>query len=401
MERIHSAFLKIMHSAMQGETLRSFEGLTAEDWKELFTLAEIHRVLPLVYQTVYAVPELGDTAAVRSRVRRLVMLQTMKTAEFLELYEKFRAEGIVPVVVKGMLCRRLYPQPDLRLSDDEDILIPPEQFEKAHRILTDFGMYTKDDFDLSGELDYYRTNSTLYVELHRSLFPSDSEAYGAWNRFFDGLYEQTVMIDGVRSLCHTDHLMYLLCHAFKHFLHSGFGVRQVCDIVLYANAYGREIDWERLYRNCCEIKGEVFTAALFQIGAKHLGFDPEKACYPALWQKIETDETAMLEDLLAGGIYGSATMDRRHSSGITLSAVTADRQGKKAKASLKSTLFPSAKSLEGRFPYLKKHPCLLPAAWVVRIAKYGREMLAGKSAAESVKIGSRRVELLREYKVIR
>ena len=401
MERIHSAFLKIMHSAMQGETLRSFEGLTAEDWKELFTLAEIHRVLPLVYQTVYAAPELGDTAAVRSRVRRLVMLQTMKTAEFLELYEKFRAEGIVPVVVKGMLCRRLYPQPDLRLSDDEDILIPPEQFEKAHRILTDFGMYTKDDFDLSGELDYYRTNSTLYVELHRSLFPPDSEAYGAWNRFFDGLYERTVMIDGVRSLCHTDHLMYLLCHAFKHFLHSGFGVRQVCDIVLYANAYGSEIDWERLYRNCCEIKGEVFTAALFQIGAKHLGFDPEKACYPALWQKIETDETAMLEDLLAGGIYGSATMDRRHSSGITLSAVTADRQGKKAKASLKSTLFPSAKSLEGRFPYLKKHPYLLPAAWVVRLARYGVEVLGGKNAAESVKIGSRRVELLREYKVIR
>ena len=401
MERIQSAFLKIMHSAMLGETLRSLPGLTGEDARDLFTLAEIHRVLPLVYQTVYAAPELGDTAAVRSRVRRLVMMQTMKTAGFLELYEKFRAEGVTPIVVKGILCRRLYPQPDLRLSDDEDILIPPEQFEKAHRILTDFGMYTKDAFDTAGELDYYRTNSLLYVELHRSLFPTDSEAYGAWNRFCDGVFERAVTIDGVLSMCHTDHLMYLICHAFKHFLHSGFGIRQVCDIVMYANAFGSEIDWERLYRNCCEIHGEVFTAALFKIGAKHLGFDPEKACYPALWQEIETDETAMLEDLLAGGIYGSATMDRRHSSSITLGAVTADQQGKKAKASLKSTLFPSAKSLEGRFPYLKKRPYLLPTAWIVRIAKYGREMLAGKNAAESVKIGSQRVELLREYKVIR
>jgi hypothetical protein len=239
------------------------------------------------------------------------------------------------------------------------------------------------------------------VELHRKLFAEDSDAYGDWNRFFEDAFDRAVEVNGVLSLCHTDHLLYLICHAFKHFLHSGFGVRQVCDIVLYANAYGSEIDWERLYRNCCEIHGEVFTAALFRIGAKHLGFDPEKACYPALWQKIETDETAMLEDLLAGGIYGSATMDRRHSSGITLEAVTSDKQGKTAKLSLRNSLFPSAKSLEGRFPYLKKHPYLLPAAWVVRIAKYGMEVLGGKNAAESVKIGSRRVELLREYKVIR
>lgn len=32
----------------------------------------------------------------------------------------------------------------------------------------------------------------------------------------------------------SDHLFYLICHALKHFYHSGFGIRQVCDILLFA-----------------------------------------------------------------------------------------------------------------------------------------------------------------------
>jgi hypothetical protein len=111
----------------------------------------------------------------------------------------------------------------------------------------------------------------------------------------------------------------------------------------------------------------------------------------------------MLEDLLSAGVFGGATMSRRHSSNMTLGAVSDDKKGKKAKASLKSALFPAAKSLENRYPYLKKYPFLLPFAWLSRILTYltKKNKAAGDSAAESVKIGSERVELLRKYKVIK
>ena len=71
--------------------------------------------------------------------------------------------------------------------------------------------------------------------------------------------------------------------------------------------------------------------------------------------------------------------------------------------SLKKSLFPSAKSLESRYPYLKKYPYLLPLAWFSRIVKYGKEQKGNtnNSAMESLKIGSERVELLRKYKVIK
>ena len=70
MERVQQIFLKILGSAVKGEEIRALPELTQQDADALFGLAKIHRVLPLVYHTVYAAPQLGDTAAIRSAVRR-------------------------------------------------------------------------------------------------------------------------------------------------------------------------------------------------------------------------------------------------------------------------------------------------------------------------------------------
>lgn len=40
------------------------------------------------------------------------------------------------------------------------------------------------------------------------------------------------------------------------------------DIVLFANAYGSQIDWMRILKRYREIRADLFTATLFQIGQK-------------------------------------------------------------------------------------------------------------------------------------
>ena len=66
------------------------------------------------------------------------------------------------------------------------------------------------------------------------------------------------------------------------------------------------------------------------------------------------------------------------------------------------TLFPPVKSMERRYPYLKKYPMLLPVAWVSRILKYRQETSKSQNndAAQAVAIGNRRVELLKQYKIL-
>ena len=58
--------------------------------------------------------------------------------------------------------------------------------------------------------------------------------------------------------------------------------------------------------------------------------------------------------------------------------------------------------MERAYPYLKKYPFLLPKAWISRIGNYIKETrrTEGDDAWESIVIGSKRVELLKKYKII-
>ena len=414
MEAVQELFLQALKAALENKKVSWEDELEAQEWLALFHLAEVHNVLPLIYDAVYSCPAARKAEGelflpFKRRTVQTVMLQTQKTNEFLRLYEKLRDAGIKPCVVKGIICRSIYPNPDHRVSSDEDIWIPKEQFPLGHEVMLSWGMslsVPEQDIDAAYEVPYGKKGSPIYIELHKSLFPPESAAYGDLNRFFDGITEnpEEVLVQGSKlyTMGHTDHLFYLICHAFKHFLHSGFGLRQVCDIILYANTYGDKIDWERIVDQCRQIRAELFTAALFRIGEKYLCFDGDKACYPAVWRELELDESVMLEDLLDSGVYGGANMSRKHSSNITLNAVSAQKQGQKAGNNVLKTVFPPAKSLEGRFPYLKEHPYLLPVAWTSRIIHYQKELqqISGNDAAESIRIGNQRIELMKQYGII-
>ena len=413
MKKSNKMLLEALQASLQKGKVVWEEKIEQEDWLKLFQQAEMHQILPLIYDAVYSCPaaKQADPAMLdffKKRVVQQVMLQTMKTGEFLRLYRFLGDAGIHPVIVKGMICRELYPNPDYRASSDEDLLIRPEEFEHCHRKLLEFGMVPSDrnqDIHTAYEVPYGKKGSPVYIELHKHLFPPESEAYGEFNRFFADAYETEVEISAagipVFTLEYTDHFFYLICHAFKHFLHSGFGIRQVCDIVLFANTYGSRIDWGKVLEQCREIHAEKFVAALLQIGEKYLVFSPDRACFAEEWKRIRVDETALLEDLLSGGIYGDASLNRKHSSNMTLSAVEAEKRGDRAGHGIRKTLFPPARYMETQFAYVKKFPFLLPIAWLERILKYRKEAVDGaNNAAESIRIGTDRVELMREYGII-
>lgn len=414
MESVNALFLQALCASLQKRTVEWEEELTTEQWHRLFALATAHRVLPMIYEAVIRSPSARKAdqqmfLAVRRQSMQLVMLQAVKTDAFLKLLTELVSAGVTPLVVKGIVCRQLYPNPDYRISGDEDVLIPEMQFALCHETMLAYGMELADpEQDLNTfETSYGQKLSHLHIELHKQLFQPESDVYGAFNRYFEGVHERalTLTVQGVTvpAMNHTDHLFYLICHSFKHFLHSGFGIRQVCDICLYANAFGAQIDWERIRKQCEEIHTDVFAVALFRIGERYLNLQTDPEFYPAQWRMLEVDETAMLEDILDSGVFGASSMSRKHSSNMTLSAVSDRKQGKKNGSSVLRTIFPSSKDLYGRYPYLKEKSYLLPVAWADRILKYGKETMrdsSGNNAAESIRIGNKRIELLKQYGII-
>ena len=371
------------------------------DWPAVFALAGQQKLLPILFEAVRKAPAAVENAAlfaaVKQQVIAQVLHQTMRASEFADLYQKLRAAGLHPVVVKGQLCSRLYPQTDHRISADDDLYIPDVEFMACHEQLLANGLTTDtpaDEFATADEVSYTKNGSPLYIELHRHLFDSSEDAHDELNHFFTDI--NPVEMDGFLAMPPHEHLLYLLLHAYKHFVRSGIGLRQFCDIGLWARAYHSEIDWQRLHEQCESVHAATFAAAAFRIAGDDLGIEFD---LPTPWD-ASIDVEPLLHDTLCGGVYGSNDLTRLHSSTVTLNAVKASRTGEKS--SVLRTVFPKREYLERRYPYLKKRPYLLPVAWVQRLVHYAGEKKTGadSSASGSIKLAKERIELMKRYDIL-
>ena len=390
-------FLHIANAAVSGGDLPAEK----VDWPAIFTLANQQKLLPILFETVRKMPAAEENAALfavtKQQVIGQVLNQTVRSAEFAALYRKLRTAGLHPVVVKGQLCSRLYPLKDHRISADDDLYIPDAEFMACHEQLLANGLATDtpaDELPTADEVSYTKNGSPLYIELHRHLFDSAEDAHDELNHFFADL--NPVEIDGFLAMPPHEHLLYLLLHAYKHFVRSGIGARQFCDIGLWARAYHAEIDWQRLHEQCESVHAATFAAAAFRIARDYLGIDFD---LPAPWSEA-VDVEPLLHDSLCGGVYGSNDLTRLHSSTVTLNAVKASRTGEKS--SVLRTVFPKREYLERRYPYLKKRPYLLLVAWAQRLAHYAGEKKsgAGNSASGSIKLAKERIELMKRYDIL-
>ena len=390
-------FLHIARAAISGSDLPTEK----VDWPAIFTLANQQKLLPILFEAVRKMPAAEENAVLfavtKQQVIGQVLNQTVRSAEFADLYRKLRKAGLRPIVVKGQLCSHLYPLKDHRISADDDLLIPDGEFMACHEQLLTNGLTTDtpvDELATADEVSYTKEGSPLYIELHRHLFDSAEDAHDELNHFFADL--NPVEMDGFLAMPPHEHLLYLILHAYKHFVRSGIGLRQFCDIGLWARAYHVEIDWQRLHEQCESVHAATFAAAAFCIAREYLGIDFD---LPMPWD-ASIDVEPLLHDTLCGGVYGSNDLTRLHSSTVTLNAVKASRTGEKS--SVLRTVFPKREYLERRYPYLKKRPYLLPVAWVQRIAHYASEKQSNpdNSASGSIKLGKERIELMKRYGIM-
>lgn len=400
--------LLALKAGIRGEKVQLQGMCSQETGERLLELARAHHVQALVLEAIYGSPDYSCLdealrAAWKQEAKAICIRQTLRDDAFGALWGEMEQAGIVALVMKGCVCRSLYPNPGLRPSSDEDILVKPEDFPRALQLLLDMGFRPRDGEIAEGAFEIGLISPQgLYIELHKSPFAPGSATAGQLEDYFAQVHDRSMcvqtMAGRVRTMSGHDHMLYLLLHAYKHFIHSGFGIRQACDIALWAEAYDDCIDWPLLLQQCDLIRCGRFARTVFAAAREHLGFSVEKAGLRGLLPQ-DLPVGALLEDMLQAGVFGSSTGSRVHSATITRNAVEADRQGKKSTA-LRS-VFPKCGDLQGRYPYLRKYPVLLPVAWCSRLARYALE--AGKkdnSAAESLELGAKRKELLRDLDII-
>ena len=361
MNKAEEQFLRVFRCALNDLPPDSVKDISDNEWPAVLRLADIHRVFPMIFEYCCALQESShsENKVFQKRKLKAVKLtcdQAQMTAEFLALYRFLLRKGLAPVVMKGIICRNLYPEPERRSSSDEDLLIRPEQFHQYQEAFREYGLkpaLENTDEEKAHEVAY--CNSKVYIELHKSPFPPGSEVFGDLNHYFKDAdaHKITEMIYSVpvRTMEYTEHLFYQICHAYKHFLNCGIGIRIASDITLYSITYYDRIDWERILEQCREVKAYEFIRALYKIGNVYLFPETFPQELSLTLNLNDVEEESILEDILQGGLYGTSSEDRLHSSNITLNAAATDKRGKEKNAVI-SALFPAFSSMKHRYPYL-------------------------------------------------
>lgn len=400
-----------MFGTGESKNLENLNDLDEEQWNQVYGLASVQQIVPMIYQSHWKMAGLsGLSQEAKGALKYQVMMQNVqqvqKTSAFLEIYQKLSEQNLQCLVVKGILCRELYADPDSRPSNDEDLFIKKEDLVKCDEILLKNG-FSRQSEDLDGdEIVYYNGRTGLMLEVHVDLFDPKEPAYGAMNDSFQNAFQRakkfTVQGQEIWSLCETDHFLFLVFHALKHFLHGGVGIRQICDIVMAACAWCEQLDWEYIFEESRKYNADVFVINLLNIGVEYFQCSFEKyniSQQTVLTYKDKLDSEALLEDLLDAGIFGQSTDDRKHSATITLNSLRRAETGKKNTGILHS-IFPGIREMEYKYHYLKKYPMALPIAWGQRICSYIFSKRR-KTPTVSIQIGRKRIELLKKYNVIR
>lgn len=263
------------------------------------------------------------------------------------VYSLFREHGIAYMPVKGAVLKPLYPQRELRVMGDADILIRQEQYPTIRELLSSLGLQE----DVESDHEYIWYGGDFKLELHKRLIPSYNKDYYAY--YGDGW--RLARQDGQSSACYLspeDHFIYLLVHFAKHYRDGSINVKSICDFWVCRKAYPH-MDEAYLTTELQKLKLlEFYRNILDLLDTWFEGAAPTRA--------VEL----LTQTALRGGIY-TFEESQLTVSIIKLTKETASLSGSKRKW-LWEKLFPPANVLRQRYPILKKYPVLLPFAWVVR-----------------------------------
>lgn len=98
---------------------------------------------------------------------------------------------------------------------------------------------------------------------------------------------------------------------------------------------------------------DSFAMNVLDIGVCYLGFTWEELGLSKP-SDVEIDCTALLDDMLDGGIFGQNDMNRVHSANITLNA--AENESINAASGILASLFPEKEYIKTNYPYSRNYP---------------------------------------------
>ncbi len=301
-------FLNLVRLGIGADTVSGFKFQDSIDWVAIKELAEQQGLSAVVLDGIERFKSLNVQGVQGPPLELLLewIGETLQSESIYETQQKeavrmanlFQNNGIRTYVLKGAVVAECYPKPSHRPSVDMDCYLLPEQSDfDAWSLGNDLIM--SQGYEVA--FDYYK-NSTFYftdltVENHQYFTPfrgnkrlaalekrlqsliredgGDNRLEGTW------LYRPPVMVTA----------LFLVEHAYSHFLHEGLTWRHVLDWMMFSRRHKERINWASFNVMIDEYGFRNFFDSFCKLGSFLLGEIEEK--------DLTKNNKLMLEDVWA------------------------------------------------------------------------------------------------------
>lgn len=232
-------------------------------WDELLEECQLQGVLLPFSALMVVMLKAGkfgeDPLLINKRLQALQLMtqqgcvrQTQKDVQSLDMIQKLLLSGVESIVMKGFPLNDLYPEGQMRLMDDLDLLV-----KRKHKF-QNFKLMKNNGYSLwwLGSLHGYHHHYIRYgankkrlhqIEVHYKLAHDEifmGKDFDKWeSHVWSHAMERSYLGLPYTAMCHEDAFLFLFSHFCSHMLIKGVNIRNVLEFAMFLNKYEAEMDW--------------------------------------------------------------------------------------------------------------------------------------------------------------
>ena len=254
----------------------------------VYKVAENHKLTSAAAMALESVGihEHSFTQSKGKAIRKNAALD-LERAKLLSFLDK---NNIWYIPLKGIIMQDYYPEYGMRQMSDNDILFDKKYREEVKEYFESQGYRVKEY--KKRHHDVYLKEPVYNFEMHISLV---GKHFSTMHYYYKNVKKRLIP-NKTGSGCHfsnEDFYVYMIAHDFKHYSHSGTGLRSLLDIYVFLNKFSDTLDMKYIESELTKIGIDDFENELRALALDVFG------------KGIIDSNKEMLEYIILSGAYGS------------------------------------------------------------------------------------------------
>ena len=292
---------------------------SAPEWDKVLLLAKQQTVLGLVADSIPHLPEEfrpdpQTSSKLHARAISICRSHSLLNRKIADLKSTLDNHGIHSVLFKGQGVAMNYQNPMIRQCGDIDMYVGERNFEKTLEILKPSSNEKASDY--KNQKHFNLLDNGVDIEIHRiaETVPGlrRNRLFQEWTlKHLEGKELHVVQIGGasVNLPPHQFNALYIMNHAWHHFVNGGIGLRQLCDWAMFLHRHHSDIDPDVLREDLNSFGLSRAWQILAGVAVEYLGL-PAEEC-PLYTGKFSLKSSMMIDVIWSEGNFGFYSADSK------------------------------------------------------------------------------------------